>query len=332
MTSDIAGKRGSEVPGITSDITKQNAVARRHGRAPTVLSAEYETLCAGYAEQLEATPLDPDSRRAYASRLRCFLSWLSTADIDGDPLTDPASRDGAVRDYRTHLQTVAKRKPTTINAHLAALADFYTRCGLGTPDARRLDLPQNAPKALGAKDQTRWLRTCERWLDPRDRALGYLPFYAGLRIGETVALDLDDIHLSARKGTVIVRAGKGGRYREVPAHPVLRENLAIWINDERPGWPCATTQSALFLNRRGGRITVKSADDILGEIADTACIADFTTHVLRHTFGTNLVRAGTDLVLVAELMGHGRLESTRRYTRPSAADREKAVNSLPNDR
>ena len=296
-----------------------------------MLPAEFEILCAGYAQQLEGTPLDSDSRRAYGSRLRCFLAWLSTADTDGDPLTESSARDGAVRDYRAHLQTVAKRKPATINAHLAALADFYTRSGLGVPAAHRLDLPQTAPTALNAKNQTRWLRTCERWLDPRDRVLGYLPFYAGLRIGEAVALDLDDIELSARKGTIIVRAGKGSRYREIPAHPVLRENLAIWINDERPGWP-ATTEPALLLNRRGARLSTKGADDILGQIAEAAGIDDFTTHVLRHTFGTNLVRAGTDLVLVAELMGHSRLESTRRYTRPTAADRENAVNNLPTDR
>jgi site-specific recombinase XerD len=332
MTSDITHRRRVDPPGNTSDITQAVPRRARHGRAPTVLPAEFENLCHGYAEQLEATPLDPDSRRAYASRLRSFLAWLSVAAVDGDPLADPATRDGAVRDYRTHLQTVAKRTPATINAHLAALADFYTRTGLGVPDARRLDLPHTAPKALNAKDQTRWLRTCERWLDPRDRALGYLPFYAGLRIGEAVALDLDDLRLSARKGTIIVRAGKGGRYREVPAHPVLRENLAIWINDERPGWPSAATEPALLLNRHSGRLTVKGADDILGRIADSAGIDDFTTHVLRHSFATNLVRSGTDLVLVAELMGHARLESTRRYTRPTAADRENAVNNLPTDR
>ncbi len=159
----------------------------------------------------------------------------------------------------------------------------------------------------------------------------YLPFYAGLRIAETVALDLDDIHLSARKGTIIVRSGKGSRYREIPAHPVLRDNLAIWINDERPAWSTATTEPALLLNRRAGRLSAKGADDILGQIAETAGIDDFTTHVLRHTFGTNLVRGGTDLVLVAELMGHARLESIRRYTRPTAADRANAIDSLPTD-
>lgn len=102
---------------------------------------------ARYAGQLAAAAmLDPDIRRAYASRVRGYLAWLEHAGADGDPLTDPAARDGAVRDYRTWLQAVAGRKPATINAILAALADFYTRAGLGPPGAQRLDLPQRAPR------------------------------------------------------------------------------------------------------------------------------------------------------------------------------------------
>ena len=128
---------------------------------------------------------------------------------------------------------------------------------------------------------------------PRDRALAYTPFYAGTRIGEAVALDLDDIKLSARKGLVIVRSGKGNKYREIPAHPVLRENLAIWIHDERPNWPGADDSPALFLNRRSGRLSARAADDILNAIADEAGIEDFTPQILRHTFGTRLNRKAT---------------------------------------
>jgi site-specific recombinase XerC len=140
-------------------------------------------------------------------------------------------------------------KPSTINTTLAAIADFYTRRGLGPPDVRRLELPQSAPRALAPRGATRWLRAVQACLRPRDRLLGLIPFYAGLRIGEAVALDLDDVRLSARKGVLIVRSGKGDRYREVPVHPELRANLAIWL-DERPDWPGATANPALFLNRR----------------------------------------------------------------------------------
>ena len=66
--------------------------------------------------------------------------------------------------------------------------------------------------------------------------------------------------------------------------------------------------------------------------ADAGIPDDFSPHVLRHCFGTTLVRDCHDLVLVAELMGHARLETTRAYALPTAADRQRAINSLPTDR
>jgi integrase/recombinase XerC len=163
--------------------------------------------------------------------------------------------------------------------------------------------------------------------------MALLPFYAGLRLGETVALDLDDIQLSARKGLIIVRAGKGSRSREIPVHPTLRADLTLWINDERPDWPGADTSPALLLNRRGTRLSARGAHDIINAIADAARLQDdFTSHVLRHTFGTTLVRQGHDLILVAELLGHARLDTVRTYSLPTDTDRQKAIDSLLTDR
>ena len=260
-----------------------------------------------------------------------YLVWLSGSGIDADRLDELASRDGAVRDYRTYLQTVARRTPATINTTLATIADFYTCTGRGTLNVRRPELPQQAPRALSTKTSTQWLRSVERWLNSRDRVLALLSFYAGLRLGEAVALNLTDVQLSARKGTITIRSGKGNRYREIPTHATLRDNLAVWIDDERPHWPGAQASPALLLNRRGGRLSARAADQVLGAIADDANLEEFTPHVLRHTLGTRLVREGHDLVVVAELLGHGRLDQTRRYSLPTQADRQRAINSLLTD-
>jgi site-specific recombinase XerD len=175
----------------------------------------------------------------------------------------------------------------------------------------------------------------ERWPSTRDRILAQIPFYAGLRLGEVVALDTDDVRLSARKGLIIVRSGKGNKYREVPVHEHarLRGDLTTWINDERPSWSGASDTPALILNHRGTRLSARGAHNILVGIAEEAHIDDdFTSHALRHTFGTTLVRQGHDIVIVAELMGHARLDQTRRYSLPTQADGERAINSLPVDR
>lgn len=157
-----------------------------------------------------------------------------------------------------------------------------------------------------------------------------LPFYAGTRIAEVVALDVDDVGLSARKGVLRIY-GKGERVREVPIHPQLRRSLAGWL-DERPDWPGAHDNPALFLNQQSGRLGVRGAHRVITGIAAAAGLDDDTTaHVLRHSFATTLVRGGTDVVIVAELLGHVRLETTRNYTRPTAEDRTRAVNLLPVD-
>jgi integrase/recombinase XerC len=198
--------------------------------------------------------------------------------------------------------------------------------------AKREELPQAAPRALDHRDQLRWLRAAER-ASARDQALAFVGFYAGLRIAEIVGLDLGDIRMSARKGHLVVRYGKGGRYREVPLHPALRTTLDSWLNDRAP-WPGSATQ-ALFLNRRGGRLSTRGAYDALTGIADDAGIvvgrdAIFTPHVLRHTAGTILTREGTDIVLVAEILGHS-VETARRYALPTEQDRQAAIERLPVD-
>ncbi len=147
-------------------------------------------------------PLSPQTRRTYASKARQYLAWLASADIDGDPLASPEARDWAVRDYRTHLQAVVKAKAATVNNALAAIDDLYTRAGLGPARAVRVDIPDAAPRALSSRAQVRFLRAVQACLSPRDRALALVPFYAGARISEVVALDTDDVALSARKGSL----------------------------------------------------------------------------------------------------------------------------------
>ncbi|MGO9793006.1 MAG: tyrosine-type recombinase/integrase [Solirubrobacteraceae bacterium] len=101
----------------------------------------------------------------------------------------------------------------------------------------------------------------------------------------------------------------------------------------RLDWPRATDTPALFLNQRGQRLSVRGAHAIITGIAAAAGLDDDTTvHILRHTFATTLVRGGTDLVIVAKLLGHARLETTRNYTRPSAEDRTRALDLLPVDK
>ncbi|MCZ7673722.1 MAG: tyrosine-type recombinase/integrase [Chloroflexi bacterium] len=161
------------------------------------------------------------------------------------------------------------------------------------------------------------------------RQLLPLLFYTGLRIGECAALNQEDVLISARKGTVIVRQGKRDSYREIPLNVNARRALDAWIVNRKEMFP-AVDNEAFFLNRRGGRLSARAIDMVLRKLSEEAGV-NLSAHVLRHTCITNLVRNGTDLVLVAEIAGHRRLETTQRYSLPTEQDRREAMENIQVD-
>lgn len=290
--------------------------------APTETPTE---IFAAYTRWLERQPLAANTRRTYRVQVAQFCVHLATSPSGaGDPLREQHAATYAVRDYRTWLKKVRKAKPSSVNLTLAALDHFYRFLGLDRPDVPREDLPQAAPRGLEKQEQIAFLRAVERGRSARDRALAHLLFYTGLRVGECAALNRDDITVSARKGVVIVRSGKGDTYREVPLNAEVRRSLEAYIKSRHP---TVGDEPAFFLNRQGRRLSTRAIDLILRSLGRDAGVT-LSAHTLRHTCLTALVRNGNDLVLVAEIAGHRRLETTRRYSLPSARDRERAMDGL----
>ncbi|MBA3748757.1 MAG: tyrosine-type recombinase/integrase [Solirubrobacterales bacterium] len=282
---------------------------------------------AGYERWLESQPLAMSTRRAYRGHARRFVEFLASWPGEGgDPLVDAHARDYAVRDFKSHLKTVRRAKPASVNLALAAMDHFYRYLGAGRPDVRREELAQAAPRALSPEELRRFLRAVERRESPRDRAIALLLVNTALRIGECAALDVDDIAVSARKGMVVVREGKGDAYREVPLNAEARAALDDWTAVRR-GQLGASADRGLFISRKGARLSTRAIDLVIRSLASDAELT-LSAHTLRHTCLTRLVRGGADIVLVAELAGHRRLETTRRYSLPSQADRQDAMERL----
>lgn len=97
--------------------------APRATQRPRSASENTDAALRGYTAALARAPLAAATRRTYTSKVRGYLMWLATADVDGDPLGEPQARDWAVRDYRTWLVTVAKRAPATVNNTLGHTQD-----------------------------------------------------------------------------------------------------------------------------------------------------------------------------------------------------------------
>jgi len=193
-----------------------------------------EEIAESYGEWLAVQPLSENTRRAYRVRAGQYLEYLAATPAEyGDPLEDPHARDYAARDFKAHLKTVRKARPSSVNLSLAAVDNFYRFLGMGKPEVRREELPGAAPRALSPEEQKRFLRAVERSEEARDKAISKMLFYAGLRLGELTMLDVEDVPISARKGKVIVRSGKGDAYREIALNAEIREALEQWLAERR---------------------------------------------------------------------------------------------------
>jgi site-specific recombinase XerC len=192
-----------------------------------------------YQVWLERQPLSERTRREYARQVAGFVEWLAADPAqDGDALADSFARDYAVRDFKRHLKLERRWSPASVNLALAAVDHFLRFVGLGAAEVSRERLPQAAPRALEGEELLAFVRAVER-AGARNRAIGMLLVYAGLRLSELVALELDDARVSGRRAVVVVRSGKRDRYREVPLNAPARKALDEWLKKRpapRPRW------------------------------------------------------------------------------------------------
>lgn len=273
-----------------------------------------------YQDALEKQPLSSHARRTYQTRLQHFLGFLGERLHEyPDALTNPNTRDYIARDYKQHLTLKLKASPQTVNAYLTAVDSFYNFLGLGKAKAKREELPHLAPQALTEKEQKNFLQAIERCESSRDRALATLLLSTGIRISECTALNEDDVLISERKGLLKIRSGTGETYREIPLNSQIRSALKEWYQERRNRYS-ENFETAFFISSRGFRLSVDSIDHAVRKLAADAKLESVSAHTLRHTCLNNFVRQGNDVVLVAQIGGHRKLETTMRYSLPSKVD------------
>ena len=149
----------------------------------------------------------------------------------------------------------------------------------------------------------------------RDQAMLELLYATGLRVTELVSLDLDSISLDKRSPMARCM-GKGAKERSVPIHAQALRALVVYLNEGRTRMVKNKSERALFVNRRGERLTRQGFWLILKQYAKDAKIeGPVTPHPLRHSFATHMLRGGAPLRNVQELLGHANISTTQVYTR-----------------
>ena len=147
---------------------------------------------------------------------------------------------------------------------------------------------------------------------PRDKAMLELLYATGMRVSELVSLNLSDINLSEG---YIRCFGKGSKERLIPIHEAAVEDLTFYIDTTRNDLQRNKREQALFLNRRGDRLTRQGFWLILKGYADKVGIkSSVTPHTIRHSFATHMLRGGASLRQVQEFLGHASISTTQVYT------------------
>ena len=314
--------------GSPSKFLRYQELKQNNQRLKTTSLKAPENQLRKYTTWLKRQPLSDSTRRSYGSRVGRFLDYLADTGEDLVGLFNSAREfEHVLKSYKRHLKVKSKLSPATVNAHLTAIDHFIQYSGQQPPEVPREGLPKEAPRALEKDEQRRFLRAVAGCRRSIDRGVILLLFYTGIRIGECAALNVDDVFVVGRKRKVVVRSGKGDQYREIPLNEEAAKAVQHWLKDREERFSQVAVEPALFLNPQGRRMSTAALDLIVRKVGD-ACGLPISAHRLRHTLLTNLVRNKTDLVIVAEIGGHKKLETTRRYTLPTSGDKEKALDEL----
>jgi integrase/recombinase XerC len=232
--------------------------------------------------------------------LRTMRSWLAKQQTVGRSRTTLARRATAARVFTAWLLRTGR-------------AEADAGSSLGSPKAH-----PGLPPVLRADEAADLIRAAARLAEDdgptgiRDGAMLEVLYATGIRVGELVGLDLDDVD---RDRNVVRVLGKGRKERTVPfGHPAARA-VERWLALGRPRLRVEGAGAALFLGARGRRIDQRAVRTMVHRrIADVAGAPDIGPHGLRHTAATHLLEGGADLRSVQELLGHASLATTQLYT------------------
>jgi integrase/recombinase XerC len=284
--------------------------------------SELETYVQEFLLQLKIKKrYSPHTLRNYGLDLKKFQDKLKEGSIhDVDKKW--------VRQFLFELSSEKKAK-TTLHRHLSTLKSFFKflieKNVLTTNPLELMSsikLPKSLPKAITKEELKRFLSLPDisSYLGLRDKVIMELFYSSGLRLSELAQLDRGDLDLDSRLIRVL---GKGQKIRLVPITPSVKVLIEQYLKDPRRHLDSAEhkkeiDESALFLNKWGKRLTMRSIDRFFKQyLKASGLAAKITPHSLRHTIATHLLEQGMDLKSIQTLLGHTNLGTTTIYTQVS---------------
>jgi site-specific recombinase XerD len=269
-----------------------------------------------YERELSTRGASPATLRAYGRDLLELAAWATGRGREPGEL--------AYRDLRTYAASLSERRlaKASVARKLASVRSLHAHfVATGVAEGNPADLLPAQKRAAGlprvlARDEVAALldRIPARTpLEVRDRALFELAYSCGLRAQEIVSLDTGDPDFEAE---VVRTTGKGSKTRLVPIGEPAQRALRRYLESARHALGPPASEPALFVSRRGRRLSPSDVRRRLEKWVREAAVAGrVSPHTLRHSFATHLLEGGADLRSIQELLGHASVSTTQVYTR-----------------